>query len=314
MAGLYIIGIIAMLTPLLIVSDGTYWKHLLLYQNTIDNINVANFLLLFSAFVYPLMILLVLAFIYVRRDIAKKNYTWVSMFLVISLIVNMVLTFRPGSGCQFYFETLVAVCICSVLVLPHMINYVKRVRANYKYVALVCVVALVFTIGLPLRNSSFPDKQYTQSINIVQDIMSDSDKPVITENPAIALNMGKDLYMEYFIFTNLHRLGYWDENPYLQKYKEQYFDYVLLRVSLEERLENIAKGEIDGHFTNDVIIAIRDNYTLIYETINRSWPYSVFLYEANDKLENDEREIVRDFKNLDSYPTWDNGEWVWRNK
>lgn len=312
--GLFIVGLVAIITPLMIASGGEYWKHLIIYQNTIQNISFPQFLALFPGWLYPFITLLVLALIYIRRCVGKKEYTLPMLFFVVALVVDMVTTFRPGAGALYYMEAIFAGSICAVLGLSYVMVYVKRKRLKLSVITVACGLVALATVVLPLRYTAFPDRQYTNSVEVAQWVMSDSDKPVITEIPSLALNMGKDIYIEYFIFANMARLGYWDEAPYVDKYKQQYFDYVLLVTPIEDRVEAEGNGIPDGHFTYEVLQAIDENYSLCFVQLSSYWQYNMFLYEANGKLKNDDRQIVRDFKNLDSYPTWDNGKWVWREK
>ena len=53
-------------------------------------------------------------------------------------------------------------------------------------------------------------------------------------------------------------------------------------------------GQMDGDFTDKALMAIYENYSLVYETVNRYWPYSLFVYEANGKLKNDTRPLIGD--------------------
>jgi 4-amino-4-deoxy-L-arabinose transferase-like glycosyltransferase len=312
--GLFIVGFVAMITPLMVASGGEYWKHLILYQNTIQNISFPQFLALFPGWFYPFIAPLVLALIYIKRCIRKKEYTLPMLFFVLALAVDMVTTFRPGASALYYMEAIFAGSICAVLGLSYVMVYIRRTKIKLNVVSVALGLVALATIVMPLRYTTFPDRQFTNSVEVAQWVMSDSEKPVITEIPSMALNMGKDIYIEYFIFANMARLGYWDETPYVDKYKEQYFDYVLLITPLKDRIKSEESGIPDGHFTHEALQAIDENYSLCFVQLSSYWQYNMFLYEANNKLINDEREIVRDFKNLDSYPTWDNGKWVWREK
>lgn len=313
-AGLSAIGLIAILIPLMIVSDGTYLNHIVTYQNTIKNIHLGTFLFLFNMMIYSILILLVLVIVYLRRCLHKREYTLAGIFFVVAFVTNTLATFRPGAASMYYFETIIATCICACLALPYVLSYFRRKGFQPQGVVIIVVLVMIFGYYGVQHNIESPDEQYTEAVTIVETIMSDSKNPIITENPAIALNMGKDLYMEYFIFTNMTRLGYWDETAYVEKYNEQYFDYVVLRVSLSDRVRDVSNGRIDGDFTDAALMAIDGNYTLVYETVNRYWPYSLFLYEANGKLQNDDRPIVQGFEMKDANLVWDGdkNEWAWR--
>ncbi len=280
--GLFLTGLAVVLTPLMITSGGTYWKHIILYQNTIENIDLPSFLYLFNMFIYPFLILLALAYIYLKRTWKKRDFTLVGIFLIVSLVIDIITTLRAGAASMYYFEAIMAVAICVPLALPSVLTYFKRYGGQIQVIAIAVVLVALFGVYGTRHNYPFPDAQYTKAVNDVQSIMSDSQKPLITEIPAISLTMGKQLYIEFFIFTNMSRLGYWDEAPYVEQYKKQGFDYVLLRIALDKRL-----GTLDGDFTSNALRAINDNYTLVYRTVNKDWTGSMFLYEANDKLKHE---------------------------
>ncbi len=300
------VGMIALLTPLMILSNGDYWKHLILYQNTIQNISIPQFLALFSGFIYPFVALLILAFLYVSRNYNKKQYTIVSIFLVVALAIDALTTLRPGAACLYYFEAVMAGSVCACLGLSYMMAYVKRKKLKLSVVTLACGVVALASVILPLRFASFPDGAYTKSIDTIMELVSDSQKPIITENPAIALNIGKDIYIEYFVFTNMTRLGYWNEVEYVSDYNEQYFDYVVLLTPLKYRIVESSKGIPDGHFTDNALLAMGKNYSLIYIQTDYNWQYSIFLYEANGKLAIDKRQSHKEI-----YPVWDGKGWKW---
>jgi len=314
--GLFVVGLVAVMTPLMITSGGEYWKQIILYQNTIQNISFPQFLALFPGFLYPFVALLVLALIYLKRTWGKKDYSLVGTCFVVALAIAMFTTLRPGAANLYYIEAIMAGIICATLGLSYMMVYVKRKRLTLNFVTVVCGVAVLASVIMPLRYTAFPDQNYTKAMDTVNELVSDSPSPIITEIPSVALNVGKDLYIEYFIFANMARLGYWDETPYIEKYNEQYFDYVMLITPLKYRIEESELGIPDGHFTDEALQAIGNNYSLIFVNLSSYWQYSMFLYEANGKLQNDNRLIVRDFVSNGVYPSWDKdkSEWVWRAK
>ncbi len=293
----FISGLASVLLPLEFISHGTYLNHIIVYNNTIMNIHLGTFLFLFNAFAYAFMPLGVLSFAYVHKSYKDKDWTLPSLFFIASLLIDAGTTVRPGASSQYYFEAIVGASICASLALFYLVRlWNNGVSFSPGTAALMGLLIVIFVMYAPMSNFLFPDKQYTEATNDVQSIVSDSQKPIITENPAIALTMGKDLYIEYFIFTNMSRLGYWDETSYVEEYSEQYFDYVVLRVSLSGRIADIEKGILDGNFTDAALKAIDANYSLVYQTVNPYWPYSMYVYEANDKAKNDTRQIVRQSK------------------
>lgn len=295
----FIADLIVLMLPLVIVSNGEYLRHILLYQNTIQNISVPQFMSLFPGFLYPFVALLVLALVYVKRIWHKKEYTVMSIYFICSFVVGAIGTFRPGAASLYYMETIMSGVICAVLGLCYVIVYIRHKLIKVNAISISCLIVAILTIIVPLRYTSFPDASFTNSINKIETIMESSDKPIITENSAIALNLNKDLYIEYFIFTNMARLGYWDETEYVEKYNNQEFDYLLLLTPLKYRINESGKGIPDGHFTDKSLVSMGNNYSLIAMNLSLNWQYSMFLYEANNKIKIDNRQVLKEV-----YPVW----------
>ncbi len=282
-------GLMMILLPLEIISKWTYLNHIITYNNTIQNIHLGTFLVLLNGFVYPFMILGVLSIFYLRECSKDGDWSLPCLFFISALMIGLLTTLRSGAASMYYLEAIIASSVSALLGFFYLSKSKILVAgvANYGFVALLVGI---FVIYASKANFVLPDKQCTDEINTVKVILSDSQKPIITENPSLAMAIGKDLYIEYFIFTNMTRLGYWDETPYIKKYKEQYFDYVVLSAPIDKR---IADGVLDGDFTDVVLEAIDNNYTLIYQTDNLYWSYSMFVYEANGKLKNDDRPSIK---------------------
>jgi hypothetical protein len=279
--GLLAIGIAVVIIPLMLVSGGAYLKEVILYENTINYINIANMTYILSMFLFAGVVLIVPSIIYLMN--MGKKITLAGLFLIIAFIIAMVGTLRLGSAENYYFETIVAGSICATLALPTIINYF---RANVKriMVALVCLVVAFLLCYAPRVNYQIPNEQYSVSAETVQNIMADSNKPIITELSQVVFNMGRDLYIEPFVFTNMTLLGYWDETNYVNGYKNGDYDYVLLRGSLVERLDNMRNGITDVYFSNAVINAMNDNYILVWSN-DMQYPYSLYLYEFVEGME-----------------------------
>lgn len=314
--GLFVLGLAAVITPLIVISHGEYWKQIILYQNTIQNISFPQFLALFPGFLYPFIGLLVFLLLYVKRQLNRKRYTVLGLYFIIAFAIDVFTTLRPGAASLYYIEAVMVGCICAPIGLSYIMPYIRRKWSQLNVVNVVVGLAVLATVIMPLRYTAFPDQQYTDSVNQVESIVSDTHNSILSENPAIPLNLGMDLYIEYFIFANMSRLGYWDETPYLGAINSQYFDYVLLITPLKYRIDEMSRGIPDGHFTDEALTSIGNNYSLIFVQLSSYWQYSMFLYEANGKLQNDDRPIVRDFVDKGMYVDWDKNEsqWVWRAK
>ncbi len=286
----FAVCLIAVVLWLEIISGGAYLRHIVTYNNTIENIYLGVFLFLLNWFVYPFMIIGVLSIAYIKKCWKDRNWALPCLLFITALIIDLFTTLRPGAAGLYYFEAIIASSICASIGLFYLIkSWSKGKPFGVANIVIIGIFVFMFAIYAPKSNVVFPDKQYDDDVKTIQSIVGDSTKPVISENPTVPYTMGKDLYVEFFIFTNMARLGTWDETPYIEKYQTQYFDYVILRLSLEQRMKDMEKGVIDGDFTDDVLKAINDNYTLIYQTENNDFPCGMFVYEANNRIKNDSR-------------------------
>lgn len=273
---------------LMVITNGLYWQHVFLYQNTIQNFDIpimmVNFQMFFPAFI-PLFFL---AMVYLRRYLNKKRITIVGLFFIVAFVTNIVATLRPGAAGMYYFETIIAGCLCFALIF----HYLSQ-KKNHQFMIITVVMVVLFLGIYGLRtNMRIPDERYDRDLKVVASMISDTDKPIVTENSAIVLHSGKELYIETFIFTNLARLGYWNDEPYVNQFRNQYFDYVLLKVSIEQKKKYEAQGYPDSNFTTETMKAIQDNYTLVYtnespdayNNPDKDWRCFLNLYKANSKL------------------------------
>jgi len=76
-------------------------------------------------------------------------------------------------------------------------------------------------------------------------------------------------------------LGLIDDTNYVNDYRNQYFDYIILRIPIYMRLDG------DLHFKKEIIDIIGENYTLICEPSETFYWYGLFVYESNNKIEKD---------------------------
>lgn len=267
--GCFVIVLLVAILPITIVTGGEYLKHSILYQQTQGLVYLPRVVYMFNQFAMPLLIFVIPAILYIK----KHGFNVVALFFVVALLLNTFETFRPGSASMYYLEAVVATCLCGVMGLQYVLTNKLQ---KFESVAVFAVALLIFAFYAPRHNADFPNKQYTQDIEKVEQIVRQSDKLVITEISSVP--NPDQLYIENFIFTNMTRKGYWDEASYIQDYEDKKFDYVLLRTPLEDKIEASAHGIKDELFTDEVMEAIDQNYQLVYQTDSDQFPYSIYLY------------------------------------
>ena len=275
--GWLVAGLAVAITPLMIISGGTYFNHIILYENTINNYNVTNFMSLLTTFLCTGFMLIIGSLVYLSNK--WREYPIVGLYFVLAFVIGAIGTLRIGSAEVYYLETIIAGSICTVLALPAILEYFKN-NVKWFWAVVSCVVIIASLIYMPKPHYMNPNDDYTQAVKQVQLIMADTNKPIITETPDVVLGMGRDLYIEPFVFTNMARLGYWDDTNYVNGFTDRGYDYVLFRWSLADRLKIIENGDMDISFSNQVIQDINNNYTLVWQD-NLEFPYSLYLYRAN---------------------------------
>lgn len=269
-------GVALIVAPLMITSNGEYWKHIVLYQNSIENFDIPVFMVNWQMFFYAFIPLFALSLMYIKR-----KRTLIGVFIIVAIAFDMITTFRAGAAGMYYYEAIMAGSIGTAL----GFYYLRRKPQTAMMFIIGMVVFLV--IFNSKSNMSLPDGQYAKDVAIVQNMISNTDKPIPTENAVLVMDAQKEIPIELFIFTNLSRLGYWNDSEYLGQYNSQYFDYVLLKVSLDQKKKYESMGFPDSNFTSEVMEAIGKNYTLVfsnergYDNPKEDWRTYLCLYEAN---------------------------------
>lgn len=274
--GWLVAGLAAVIIPLMIVSGGTYFNHVVLYENTINNFNVTNFASLLTTFLCTGFILIIGSFIYLSNK--WRDYPIEVLYFVFAFVIGAIGTLRIGSADVYYLETIMAGSICAVLALPAILEYFKK-NVKWFWTVVACIAVVLSLVYMPKPHYMNPNDDYTQAVKQAQTIIANTNSPIITETPDVVLGTGKDLYIEPFVFTNMARLGYWNDKNYVKGFYECEYEYVLMRWSIEDRVKIISQGNFDISFTNAVISAIYLNYDLVWQS-NLEFPYSLFLYKV----------------------------------
>lgn len=200
----------------------------------------------------------------------------------VSTAILVPLSLRQGGSINYYLEFIIGVCLCSALMLPQLIHDLELAyRTNgpfFKQASLIIAVGIFVLWQSPQEAFPFPNEQYDRDALVVTKIISDTNKPVPGENAAIVTNAGKQLVAEYFNITNMTRRGTWDETNYLDNYKNQYYDYIIMRIPISDRPNG------DGHFLPEVMKAISDNYVIYYDPPQNFYWYGLTVYISKNHL------------------------------
>jgi len=259
------------------LTSGMFFKELFTFNQT-SPFMWANKGIITSNFnltIYPLIGTMILSIFYAMYN--RKNI--LSWWLVASLVWDTFSLVRNGGYINYYVEAIIVVSICAVLAIPKLELAFAKVEDRRNiillwFMGLMIVWQIFVSCFMPFE---MPNKEYTLAMKQTTEIISDTNKPIITENAGLVLNTGKQLEIEPFVFNNLYNLGLWSDSALANRIDNGGFDYVVVRSILATRVLPL------GHFTIGIQNAVTDNYTIIYQDSNYSW-YQTIIYESNVKI------------------------------
>jgi hypothetical protein len=120
--------------------------------------------------------------------------------------------------------------------------------------------------------SYFPDKQYAVNCQKAESLISDATYPILTENAALVLAAGKQIYYEPFVFNNLAHLGYFNEDILLNDLESHRIEYVIAQEHLPEK--QIQRFDIV------IQMAIVNNYHIILDAATGQ-QFGFVIYQVN---------------------------------
>jgi hypothetical protein len=280
------VGIGSMLT------NGEYFKHLLLYNTTSpalwdplsigkDNLWIA---LSTSCGVSALALLYVIKVIR-----SKERLDILSIWFLMTIPINLLMVFRNGGYVNYLMEYMIAGSCCAAIVLPCVIKgLISRSKIPLQLASAVIIVLMLFQLstfsGYGFSHIvPFPDKDTIKTEEEVYEIIKDTNRPIVTENAGFVTNSGKEVAIEPFVFGNLKRAGIWDDTGFIEKIDNEYYDYLVLRspAHYPPRIDT-------GHFTLKWMDEIEKNYTVVYQSKETYFWYTMCVYKANRIMEEGE--------------------------
>jgi hypothetical protein len=266
-----------------LISHGQYLAHVITLNRTTSlwgwNVITSNILNV----TLPMLAVLVIAILCAVKSIKLKRVSMMVFFFILSLVCDNILALLQGSYVNYSIELILATCICTAIYLPiiirtasHYYNRTQKINLQGATYALVIIGFLTFSLH---STFPFPNSQYMKDCAIVEQIISDTTKPVPSENAGICINTHKDIIGDFFVLTNLKELGLWDATQYDNNYVTEYYDYIIMRMPLSD----IPGG--DGFYTKAEVQTIVANYDLIYSSPpEQFYWYGLYLYESKIKL------------------------------
>ena len=264
--------VVAIGVPFLIMNwqtHGQFFNEVVLYQRTAQMFrpwqNVATFLSFGYIEMFPILI--------VGLWYAISNIkTYLGIFTLLALAVNLFIITRPGGAPNYFFEIILAFSIMTGLALPEIVESKTKILANkimvYTFVLIFWSLTFNYTLAL------YPGQTYQQNTQQAEAIIKDATYPILTENAGIVLDAGKVPYGEPFVFSQLPKFGYWDENSLLGDMQSGRMEYVITQYQMPNKP---GIGRIDSTVTQ----AILDNYHIVLDDENQSTGYGFVVYKNN---------------------------------
>jgi len=274
----YISVLFASLTAIIlggnVLTAGQFFKQLVDYNMVVPfawplNIVELNYEDIFFPFILilPLIIIILLS----KRNIYKQ-YLVPLLWLVISAFVTCVLLFRSGGFINYGMEFIIISGLCFSLLLEQ----VKNIHFKTTYIVIICLLIPTQILLSFSRNPiSMPDKAYDKAVIKVEEIIKNTEQPILTDNAGLVLNAGKTPYYEPVIYTNLEHFGYFNQNIIVGDLNNSRIDYLVFQQPVTISNYNYTR------FTPQVVDAIDSNYQIVYTYLTFSSGYQFCVYESN---------------------------------
>jgi Dolichyl-phosphate-mannose-protein mannosyltransferase len=235
----------------LLIATAFYGKewlyHVFLYTRTAELIRPWNDIFAYGVVAYiPIIPLIAMACVYVSRNLKSL----VSIFAMTALVLNLLLITRPGGAQNYFFEPILAISIAAGCSIPIVLQKQGKKYIAFFAFSLWALVSINDLVG-------YPDAGYPARMQQAEALIQDATYPILTENAGIVVDAGKQPYCEPFVFNQLARLGYWDEDILLNDLKTHRVQYVVSQFMLPYK--DVQR------FTPEIQAAIVENYDVILD-------------------------------------------------
>ncbi|MBL7197233.1 MAG: hypothetical protein ISS47_03980 [Candidatus Omnitrophica bacterium] len=242
--GLFLGVVILMLLILQAVTDGRYVKHVFGLMVGISIFNIERGIDLFRLFIckyWPLIIYVAILFFSKCRE---KKMTPKVIFQYIGLCLALLQLFiagsRMGSDYNYYLEP----CLWLFFIISTSMAEMWQRKVIYT-ILLICLIRFAF-ISVPFPRNPFLFtiekakhatfamayfKYDTMVKDEILDLISKTEKNVLTEDAAIAIRAGKTPIFEPFLMnkSNYMRLWNWNSSDFIKEMKNGNYKYIVVQ-------------------------------------------------------------------------------------
>ncbi len=195
----------------------------------------------------------------------KQPKHLLTIFVGLTIVVNMALLSRQGSAQNYEFEVIFAMSIIGAIGLIEVIQ-----KHQLIYIGLAIIIPLVALFSRNLME--YPPSDYQGKVDEAKAIIADADYPILTERPNMVLEAGKTPYLcDPFMFMNFTNQGVWNEQTLINDLESNRIPYVITQLELPT--EKIKR------FNSKVQQAITENYHIVMEYPDNA--FSFYVYKSN---------------------------------
>jgi hypothetical protein len=195
-----------------------------------------------------------------RGDTPVALTALLTVYLVFAAALTM-LSGKNGASTNYFVEALIACCLWTGMLVPLHVRAVARMAAGQRWrrlgLAIVLPAALVFSARtMPAAFAGHTDSLYGPALQDQMALLAAiraTDKPVLSDDLALVLIAGKDAPTEPFLFAELARAGFWDENRLIDMLQRRAFGAVIT-------YRDPGDKTFDGRFLPRTTAAILANY------------------------------------------------------
>lgn len=222
-------------------------------------------------------ILVIVAFIYLVAQWRKKNFTLPTIALAVSLVINIPSFFRMHGYINYGLESTMMICLVCTLALQEYWN-IKGHIVKYFIVTQIVLTMLIYPF---YHLFPMPDSNYAASVEKVEAIIQNTEKPILSMHSYLVMDTDKTLYFDLSMFASLINRGLWDKQVLLDDLKEGNIEYVILRNPHD------VNGYLRLHNLWDIVETIEDYYSVAYHNSDEYcglYQLCVYKYEGYHKL------------------------------
>lgn len=170
------------------------------------------------------LIIFCLAFILATYTLLQRKWKLLSLYFFAAAIAAVTVG-RPGAS-SYYFLELIAVCsILAGLAYHRFYPQIKKGSLAGFFISVLLLTQLTIFSHGPYDHLAKDLKTNEQISSLIQSTSGQ----VLTEDAGQALLNGKNLYIEWFMATQLNMQGKWDQSTFIDELQSKKYSLIILK-------------------------------------------------------------------------------------